>query len=340
MSLLVSILIPAYNAERWIAECLVSAIGQTWPHTEIIVVDDGSTDSTLAIASSFASETVSVVSQPHSGAATARNRALSLSHGDYMQWLDADDVLGPEKIERQLLLARRHTARTLLSSAWGSFIYRRSHSKFVPTALWQDQSPLEWLARKMEHNLHMQTATWLVSRELTDAAGPWNTDLSYDDDGEYFCRVLLHADQVRFAGDGNVFFRASNPGSLSTIGSSREKMSSAFRSARLHIAYLRSMEDSERTRAVCVTFLQTSLKIFHPDRPDLVNEARQLAGELGGSLEPPRLTWKYAWISTLFGELAARRAQIRLRLIRRAVTRWWDWTLFHLNPSSPSAPTR
>ena len=56
MNPLVSILIPAYNAQAWIADALTSAIGQTWPHTEIIVVDDGSTDRTLAIASSFASD--------------------------------------------------------------------------------------------------------------------------------------------------------------------------------------------------------------------------------------------------------------------------------------------
>ena len=96
--LLVSILIPAFNAQESIAETLQSAIAQTWPRKEIIVVDDGSTDATLAIARQFESDSVRVVTQKNQGAAAARNMAFSLSHGDYIQWLDADDLLAPDKI--------------------------------------------------------------------------------------------------------------------------------------------------------------------------------------------------------------------------------------------------
>ena len=164
MNPLVSILIPAYNAQAWIADALRSAIGQTWPHTEIIVVDDGSTDRTLAIASSFASDRVMVVEQPHAGAAAARNAALARSRGDYIQWLDADDLLAPDKIARQLqLLERFPSRRLLLSSAWGPFIFRQAHTPFVPTALWCDQSPLDWLSRKMGDNRHAD-GTWLSPR--------------------------------------------------------------------------------------------------------------------------------------------------------------------------------
>ncbi len=87
---LVSILIPAYNAQDWIADTLRSAIAQTWEPKEIIVVDDGSTDQTLEIARKFESGTIRVLSQKNQGAASARNTALSLCRGDYIQWLDAD----------------------------------------------------------------------------------------------------------------------------------------------------------------------------------------------------------------------------------------------------------
>src|SRR5277367_2921044 len=96
---LVSIVIPAYNAEKWIADTLRSAIAQTWPYKEIIVVDDGSTDRTVEVARRFASKQVVVVSKENHGAAAARNDALRLSQGDYIQWLDADDILAPDKIE-------------------------------------------------------------------------------------------------------------------------------------------------------------------------------------------------------------------------------------------------
>src|SRR5882672_6611417 len=99
---LVSILIPAFNAEQWIGETLRSALAQTWPHKEIIVVDDGSRDQTVATARKFEAEGVRVVTQKNSGAAAARNTAFSLCHGDYIQWLDADDLLAPDKIASQL----------------------------------------------------------------------------------------------------------------------------------------------------------------------------------------------------------------------------------------------
>src|SRR3989454_8667665 len=183
MKPLVSILIPAFNAQEWIADTIQSALRQTWPRKEIIVVDDGSRDHTLAIARQFASKEVSVVTQANQGVAAARNHAFSICQGDYIQWLDADDLLAPDKIERQMeAVDHGASKRMLLSSAWGRFVYRPHRANFVPTALWCDLPPVEWLLRKMGQNVFMQTATWLVSRELTEAAGPWNTQLLGDDD--------------------------------------------------------------------------------------------------------------------------------------------------------------
>src|SRR6266550_949310 len=202
---LVSILIPAFNAQEWISETLRSAIAQTWERKEIIVVDDGSTDNTVAIAAQFHTRGVRVVSQENQGAAAARNKAFSLSQGDYIQWLDADDLLAPDKIANQL--ESTSEKRTLLSSAWGHFFYRYSKAQFKPTPLWCDLSPVEWLVRKMGQHCHMQTATWLVSRELTEAAGPFDTRLLSDDDGEYFCRVIMASDGIRFTSNARVYYR-------------------------------------------------------------------------------------------------------------------------------------
>ena len=225
MKPLVSILVPAFNARQWIADTLRSALAQTWEHKEIIVVDDGSSDQTLAIARRFESKNVKVVTQRNQGAAAARNTAFSLCGGDYIQWLDADDLLDPDKIARQMeALEQSQARRILLSSAWGRFIYRCDRAEFVPTALWADLSPMEWLLRKMELNIYMQTATWLVSRELTEAAGPWDTNLLGDDDGEYFCRVLLASDATRFVPTAKVYYRESGACGLSYLGQSDRKL--------------------------------------------------------------------------------------------------------------------
>ncbi|MEO1560685.1 MAG: glycosyltransferase family 2 protein, partial [Cyanobacteria bacterium J06632_19] len=89
MTTLVSILIPAYNSEEWISETIDSAIAQTWSNIEIIIVDDGSKDNTLAVAKKYASTKIKVISQPNKGASAARNRALQEAQGDFIQYLDA-----------------------------------------------------------------------------------------------------------------------------------------------------------------------------------------------------------------------------------------------------------
>src|ERR1700677_2034452 len=139
MKALVSILIPAFNAQQWIGDTLRSAVSQTWDRKEIIVVDDGSRDQTVEIARQFESRQVRVISQANQGAAAARNKCFSLSQGDYIQWLDADDLLGPDKISLQMAVpAEGITTRALLSAGWAPFLYRHNRSQFVPTALWCD----------------------------------------------------------------------------------------------------------------------------------------------------------------------------------------------------------
>jgi glycosyltransferase involved in cell wall biosynthesis len=337
MQPLVSILIPAYNAQEWIADTLRSALAQTWPRKEIIVVDDGSRDETCSVAQRFASEGVRVVTQKNQGGSAARNTAYSLSEGDYIQWLDADDLLSPDKIARQMeALGETPNPRTLLSSGWGYFLYRYYRARFTPNELWQDQPPAEWMIRAMGQNLHMQTATWLVSRELSEAAGPWDTRLAVDDDGEYFARVLRKCDFVRFVPDAKVYYRASGSGSVSYIGRSDRKMEAQLLSMQLHVEYLRSLEDSDRSRAASVAYLQTWLPYFYPERPDLVKQCQQLAGQLGGTLHAPRLSWKYSWMEALFGWGLAKQAQVLLPGIRLSCARWWDKTLFRIEGRKPA----
>jgi glycosyltransferase involved in cell wall biosynthesis len=264
----------------------------------------------LAVAKQFETGNVRVATQENQGAAAARNHAYSLCQGNFIQWLDADDLLAPDKISRQLEeLDRLPSQRTLLLSAWGKFLYWHHRAQFVPTSLWRDLSPREFLFHKLMDNVFMQTASWLVSRELADAAGPWDTRLLGDDDGEYFCRVLLASDGIRFVPDARVYYRAHPTASLSYLGNSPTKIGAQWLSMQLHIKYLRSLEDSERTRDACVKYLQRWLMYFYAERPDLLCEVEKCASDLGGELEPPRLSWKYAWIKSVFGWRTAVRAQ-------------------------------
>jgi glycosyltransferase involved in cell wall biosynthesis len=329
----VSILIPAYNAEPWIAESIQSAAAQTWPHKEIIVVNDGSTDRTEEIAKQFGSK-IKLVSTPNRGLCAAVNLAYSLSQGDYIQELDADDILLPDKIERQIATIRPgDSKRILLSSPWAPFYYRTRKGRFISNSLCRDLSPIEWLLAKMSENLHMQNATWLVSRELAEAAGPWDEQLHYDQDGEYFDRVLLASEGVRFVPETGIYYRASGPNSISTIGNSDKKKDSLLVSMKLHIRYLRSVEDSERVRKACLIYLQNWYGVFYPERPDLIAEIQLLAADLQGSMQEPRLRWKYAWMKPLFGWKVAKWAQHALPHFKGSWIRAFDGAMYRMEGS-------
>ncbi len=324
MNELVSILIPAYNAGRWIGGTIESALAQTWGAKEIIVVDDGSSDGTLAIARGFRDRGVQVLSQANRGAAAARNTALHAARGAYIQFLDADDLLHPRKIEAQVRGADDGSrSRVLLTCRWGRFFARPGQARFAPDELWQDLSPVDWIVTKFTDNRFMFPASWLVSRRLADAAGPWNEDLSLDDDGEYMCRVVAASERVRFVPDAECYYRIGNSGSLSSQRSDRA-VRSGFLSMRLCIERLRSLEDSERTRHACVRLLQDNLPHFYPDKADLVDACRRLARDLGGDLTPPDERFHFRLFRSIFGWRRAKQFRATLNDVKLRARRWMD----------------
>ena len=325
MAPLVSILIPAFNAESTIADTIASAVAQSWPSKEVIVVDDGSADQTLRIAKSCASSAVSVIHQQNAGAASARNKALAASQGDYIQWLDADDLLSVDKVSRQMrALSATGSIRTLASSEWGYFRYRPWKAKFRRGPLWEDLDPAEWIMRKWETNSHMQTATWLVSRQLTQEAGAWDTRLLSDDDGEFFSRMIVLSDGVRFVPGARVYYRISPTTRLSYIGTSDVKTSAQFLGMTLQVGYLRSIRDDQRARAACASYFDTWLGLFYPNRLDIMEQARSIAREWGRELQGPRLPWKYRWIQRMFGWPAATAVQHRYNEAKLSALRTYD----------------
>lgn len=101
MNSLVSIIIPCYNSEKWIGEAIDSALSQTYSPVEVIVIDDGSTDLSLEIVKSYG-DLIKWETGVNKGQSAARNRGFQLSSGKYIQWLDADDYLLPDKLENQV----------------------------------------------------------------------------------------------------------------------------------------------------------------------------------------------------------------------------------------------
>jgi glycosyltransferase involved in cell wall biosynthesis len=155
---LVSILIPCYNAASWLAETLESALAQTWPHKEIIVVDDGSTDDSAGIARAFVQHGMRLIPQPNRGASAARNAALAAPRGDYFQFLDADDLLAPDKLARQMQLAATIATDRAICGTWSRFIRTPAEADFTPQLLCADAAPIDWLVIKYAHHAMMHPA--------------------------------------------------------------------------------------------------------------------------------------------------------------------------------------
>jgi GT2 family glycosyltransferase len=285
MSALVSIVIPAHNSARWLAATLESALAQTWPHQEIIVVDDGSTDGTAAVARSFAARRVQVLTQPNRGAAAARNTGLARARGDYVQFLDADDLLAPDKLERQVRLLQAAGDDCIASCAWSRFIDDPATAQPDPhRELWRDLAPVDWLVLAAEHNRMMATATWLLPRAIVARIGPWETTYRANplDDMDYFDRARAACRRVLFCAEAHAYYRSAIGGSLSQVRSDeawRAISATLHRSADL----LLRLEDSPRTRHAAATLLQRFIYESYPALPALSAAAAARVRELGGT---------------------------------------------------------
>ena len=334
MSDLVSILIPAYNAESWIRDTMLSAINQTWANKEIIVVDDGSSDRTFEIAKSLESRTVKVVTQANTGACGARNKALSLAQGSYIQWLDADDLLHPEKIALQLKRdSDGQNSRTLLTSAWGKFFFRPEKAKFISDSLWQDLGAVDWIVTKFSDNVWMNPTVWLVSRRLTELAGLWDerVTISGDDDGEYICRVVAASEGVKFVPEAKCYYRIGTVGSVKwNMEKTMKPLESLVLALSLCINHLRTLEDSEKTRQASLQHLENHLSYFYAANDELLQRMHNLAYELGGHLTHPKVSWKYAPLEKVLGPKVTRKVMDNWRAAKLLAQRDWDKYLFQL----------
>ncbi|WP_254568610.1 glycosyltransferase [Oscillatoria sp. HE19RPO] len=117
----ISVIIPAYNAEKTIQETIESVLNQTFQDFELIIINDGSTDKTLEIISNLSDSRIKVFSFPNSGAQKSRNRGISLATGEYLSFIDADDLWTPDKLEMQLK-ALKNNPEAGVAYSWTDYI--------------------------------------------------------------------------------------------------------------------------------------------------------------------------------------------------------------------------
>lgn len=302
---LVSVLIAAYNAEPWLAETLDSALAQTHRPLEIVVVDDGSTDGTLAVARRYEAthpDVIRVVAQENLGACAARNRALAEAQGDFIQYLDADDVLHPEKIERQLRRLDREPQGTVATGPWVRFagdVAAADHGWAAPD--WRDYEPAtDWLIQSWNGRGTIAAFSWLVPRAIVEAAGPWNEQLLRNQDGEYFARVVVRARKIAFCDGAWGYYRASGPQSVSAR-KSEAALRSLFEGTVLCEQTLLGHLDTAETRRACAGLWQQFLFTAYPCVPDLTREAERRVALYGGMYRKPSVSRLFVPVRDLLG---------------------------------------
>jgi glycosyltransferase involved in cell wall biosynthesis len=308
---LVSILIPCKNAAPWIAATLESALAQTWPNNEIIVVDDGSSDDSAGIIHTYASRGVRLIVQENRGAAAARNHALQHAQGGFIQFLDADDLLAPDKIKEQVH-ALGAASGCIAAGPWGRFDDNPAAAVFTPEPNWHDLAPAKWLMLNFAGRGMMPPSAWLTPRSLIDTAGPWDERLTLNDDGEYFCRVLLASSGMIFCANARSFYRSNLASSLSHRRT-EAAWRSAFLSHDLCAQHLLARENSPQTRRACADLFQRLAFAAYPDDPMLVRQCEAKVRSYGGSDQRPGGGHGFWLIARLLGWKLAQRLRAWVR---------------------------
>ena len=193
---LVSIIIPAYNSLEYLDETIASALNQTYPNIEVILVDDGSTDASRDQFSIWEKQGVTCVSQENAGAAAARNYGMKLAKGEYLQFLDADDLLVKNKIELQIKELEQLGLACHSFTQWNHFKsnLRGGKEGFKKELFTEKLVSGHVLIEKMGNcGGYIATAAWLWCKELI---GETRWIKSPNDDGEFSIDLLIKDDNV------------------------------------------------------------------------------------------------------------------------------------------------
>jgi len=280
---LISIIIPLYNAEKYIEETLKSAINQTWANKEIIIVDDGSTDNSLSIANRYIADNISVYSYGgNKGECYASNFGYYKSTGKFIKYLDADDIIDKDYLTNMMAVADNE--HDMYFSYCMNFYGDLSEGRLSPYPVknWTDMNPVDFLLDP--ESIMRQGGRWLIPRVLIEKAGLWNETLSLINDYEYFTRLCLSCNKVRYVKNSVLFYRQL-PNSLSTQ-KSLKAFTSAYNSIKLSADQLLERENSNRVRLYIANTYQGLLYDMYPRNKPLLKKIEAAITSLGGANKP------------------------------------------------------
>ncbi|MFI5159455.1 MAG: glycosyltransferase family 2 protein, partial [Sphingobacteriales bacterium] len=307
----VSIIIPVFNSQEYLGETIKSALAQTWPNKEIIVVDDGSTDESLSIARSFKDSSIKVFEQENKGASAARNKGLRESKGEYIQFLDADDLLSLDKIELQVdLLNGKNSAIACCATIY--FFDGGDPYSIQPVHEWYSKGStdnLQFLIKLYGGGLigpayggMITVHAWLCPKNVIDKAGKWNEGLTTDDDGEFFCRVILASRQIVYSPEALCYYRKYNGLKSLSVMNNYQAAKSLLVSTDLKAAYLLTRTTDKNAKLALARLYYDNAVSFYPKYAALSLEAENNVKALApGFIFEPYTQGLSAWLSKFIG---------------------------------------
>ncbi len=189
---LVSVIIPCLNAASFIRDALDSVLGQNYQHLEVIVVDNGSTDDTLPVLEDYTTKfenILTITTEPEPGPSAARNKGLSLAKGSWIQFLDADDLIHPNKISHQIDLVHKDPHSSLVVASYFYQFYNGKRELRSP-----DPEPFKALFTTSLG----QTCSNLFRKASLDQVNGWNTQLHFGEDYQLYFDLLINHAQVLY----------------------------------------------------------------------------------------------------------------------------------------------
>lgn len=211
---LISVIIPLYNSEKYIIEAIDSVLNQTYGNIEIIVVNDGSTDQSGFLVQEIDNPKITLINISNGGASKARNIGIQNANGTYIQFLDADDLLSPNKIEEQvkILESKNKIDLCFCKSIVFTDTSNLETNQEVNTEVFDFDfiSGIELLKKLLGINNKVSMiliSAYLVKKEIIDVVGKWDETITLDDDGEFFSRVLNYSKTVAFDKKGINYYR-------------------------------------------------------------------------------------------------------------------------------------
>jgi glycosyltransferase involved in cell wall biosynthesis len=236
---IISVIIPAYNAERTILETIKSVQNQTFSDFEIVVINDGSTDRTLELLQNVKDERLRVFSYKNSGVAVARNRGISHSTGEFISFIDADDLWTPDKLDLQLAALRQHPEAGVAYS-WTYFLYEQENSTVPGKPVFFEGNVYPKL---LVENFIAHGSNLLIRRKCIESVGEFDSNFPHCADWDFYIRLAARWSFV-VVPKHQIYYRQSPSSMTSKIDVIERQMllmfEKAFQSAPIEYQYIRN----------------------------------------------------------------------------------------------------